>query len=155
MAYTLEHCIEGMEFARSHFMKHIAGFPEEHWDSKLIPDSKSVRETIQHLIANDRATMQALETGKEPDYENLQVTETDTAALMKLLADTRAEVISLLRAKYSSTPLDQEICLWGFPFKLAFAIATMASEDSYHAGQVTVLRTAMEPEWDYYAAVYG
>ncbi len=155
MAYTLENCIEGLEFARSHFLKHIAGFPEEHWDSKLIPDSKSVRETVQHLISDDLATLESLDTGGDPAYETLQVTEPDTQALLALLAETRAKLIATLRAKYTGAPLDQEISMWGFPFKLAAGIAMMSSEDYYHAGQVTLVRTAMEPEWDYYAAVFG
>jgi hypothetical protein len=52
-------------------------------------------------------------------------------------------------------PLDAEVALWGTPQKLGRAIAYLTAEDFYHAGQIAFIRMASDPEWDYYACVYG
>ena len=52
-------------------------------------------------------------------------------------------------------PLDAEFSAFGSKMKLAAGIPHLSSEDYYHAGQVSYIRMATDPAWDYYGHVYG
>lgn len=156
MAFTLDDVLEGVRASRAHFLKHLDGLREEQWDWKPYPECKSVRETVAHLVTDDRAALFSLETGKEPDYEALSVEPgRDSARLRALLDESHARLCEAIQARYANAPLDTEACIYGGSMKLARGIAHLSSEDFYHAGQVAFIRMATDPAWDYYAAIYG
>lgn len=155
MAYTLDDLAEGVRQSRLHFLKHVDGLSEDQWRWKPYPECKDAAETLAHLISDDRAFLQTLETGHEPDYENLQVAERDPAKLLPLLAESHERLLAFLAGKYGATPVETQIPFHGMSMKLAAAIATISAEDYYHAGQVAFIRMATDPGWNYYAAIYG
>jgi uncharacterized damage-inducible protein DinB len=160
MALTLDDLLDSVRATRAHFFKHLEGLTAEQWDWKPYPECKSIRETLAHLVVDDRAAIQSLETGGEPDYEGLSAIATDEAGgdLTKqraILEGTHNQLLTLIKSRFGDAPLDTEISLWGSSMKLARAVAYLSSEDFYHAGQVAFIRQATDPTWDYYAAIYG
>ncbi len=160
MAFTFDDLIEGLRESRSNFHKHLGGLRDDQWDWKPYPECKSIRETLIHLVVDDRAGMSALETSAEPDYEalvNAAVADagTDLAQLQALVADSFTQLLTMLQTKYSSLPLDTEVSVFGHPKKLGAAVPFFSSEDYYHAGQVAFIRMASDPTWNYYAQIYG
>src|SRR5205085_669519 len=113
------------------------------------------RETLAHLITDDRAALQALVTEGEPDYDALQESEGDLDRLQTLLQESHEALCAYILKRYADAPLDTEASAFGAKMKLGGAIPHLASEDFYHAGQVGFIRMATDPAWDYYAAVYG
>lgn len=155
MAYTLNDLLESVRQSRRHFLKHILGLREDQWNWKPYPECKSVSETLAHLITDDRAFLETFETGQEPGYENLQVSERDPAILKSMLADSHDRLLAYLSKSFSATPLETEIDFHGMRTKLAEAIGWICAEDYYHAGQIGFIRMATDPGWDYYATIYG
>ncbi len=155
MAATITDLVELLRFARKHFFKHVHGLKDEQWDWKPYSECKSIRETLAHLIADDRAALQSLQTGKEPTYETLQESERDMAKLRVLLDKSHQELCDFLLTQYADASLETEICIWGTKTKMAKGIPYFSSEDFYHAGQVAFIRMATDPKWDYYSAIYG
>ncbi|MBI3660821.1 DinB family protein [Candidatus Acetothermia bacterium] len=155
MAATINDLVELLRHTRKHFLKHLNGLKDEQWDWKPYPECKSIRETLAHLIADDRAALQSLQTGKEPTYETLQESERDLTKLRALLDKSHHELCEFLLRKYANAPLDAEVCVWGTKRKMARGIPYFLSEDFYHAGQVAFIRMATDPKWDYYSAIYG
>lgn len=155
MAYTLNDLLESVRQSRRHFLKHIDGLNEDQWQWKPYPECKSASETLAHLVTDDRAFLQTCQTGLEPEYDNLQVSERDPAALKQMLAQSHEELLAYVIDKYSSTPIETEIPFHGMTMKLADAVNAISSEDYYHAGQIAFIRLATDPGWDYYATIYG
>ncbi len=160
MALTLTDWIEGLQGSRRHLLAHMNGMRDDQWDWKAGPGCKSVRETLAHLVVDDRAALQSLTTGGEPDYEGLSQTALaeaggDLTRQREILDASFAQLIAHLQAAYADTPLDVEVSVWGAPMKLARAIAYFSSEDFYHAGQIAYIRLATDPDWNYYADIYG
>lgn len=155
MAYTVSDALGGLQGSRKFFLKHINGLTGEQWEWKPYPECKSVRETIAHLITDDRAALQSLETGKEPDYEALGESETDVERLLAILAESHSALCDFIAGKWADAPLDTTISVWGSEMSIAGGLAYLSTEDNYHAGQVAFIRQATDPAWDYYAAIYG
>lgn len=155
MDYTLEDIINGLTTSRQMFLKHIANLRDDQWDWQPYPQCMSIRQTLQHLITDDRAALQSLQTGHEPTYKSLRPAEQEIDRLLELMEESHQQLISYLREHYANAPLDTEICVWGWKMKLPQGIAYFSSEDFYHMGQVAFIRQASDPEWDYYEAIYG
>jgi uncharacterized damage-inducible protein DinB len=155
MSASLEDLIEGLEHSRRHFLKHLEGLREDQWDWKPYPQCKSIRETLQHLITDDRAALESMRSGVEPEYDKLDVSESDVPKLLDMLAASHKELIDHLEDNFFSFGLESEICIWGTHRKLIAGVPYLSSEDYYHAGQVAYIRQATDPDWDYYAAIYG
>ncbi len=155
MAFTLDDLIENVRASRRFALKHLVGLREDQWDWKPYPECKTIRETLAHLISDDRAALQALETGQEPDYEALQESERDLTRLRALLEESHETLCAFLRAHYAEAPLDTEASFFGSPMKLGRGVAYLTAEDYYHAGQIAFIRMATDPNWDYYTAIYG
>jgi len=155
MTYTLEDALNGLTASRRMFFKHIENLRDDQWDWHPYPNCMTIRQTLQHLITDDRAALQSLQTGKEPDYKSLRPTEHSLDKLMELIQESHRQLIDYLREHYSDAPLDTEICVWGWTMKLPQGIAYFSSEDYYHMGQAAFIRQATDPDWDYYEAVYG
>ena len=125
------------------------------WDWKPYPECKSIRETLAHLIADDRATIVMLKTGKFPDFGEKMEREADQTKLLTLLDESHERLCVFIKERFAAVPLDTEINFWMGKAKLANAIQSISLEDYYHAGQVTFIRLATDPSWDYYANIYG
>ena len=156
----MEDLIEGLRKSRLHFLKHLKGLTAEQWTWKPYPECKSILDTIVHLVTDDRAALQSFETGGEPDYEWIVAAATaeaggDKEEAMKMLEESHERLCAFLGARFQGLPLDSEISVWGSPMKLGAAIPHFSSEDYFHAGQVSYIRMATDPTWDYYAEIYA
>jgi uncharacterized damage-inducible protein DinB len=157
MAVTLNDLLDGVRSSRRFFFRHLDGLTDAQWDWKPYPECKSVRETLMHLHADDRAALFSLQTGEEPDYEALTSgpPEQDNAKLRAMLEESFTTLLNEIQTRYADAPLDAEICIYGSKMKLATGVPHLSSEDFYHSGQVAFVRMATDPTWDYYASVYG
>jgi hypothetical protein len=156
----LEDLLKGIESSRSYFHKHIQDLPEEAWTWKPYPQCKNVLETLAHMRVDDLTALESLQTGEEPHYEEiggkayLEIRH-GKDHLLKLLAESRQELVDHLRANYGGADMETPICVWGSMKPIDLGIPYYSSEDFYHAGQVAFIRLAVQPEWDYYSAIYG
>ena len=155
MPLTLDDLVARLRFSRNRFLKHLVGLRDDQWDWKPYPECKSIRETLAHLIADDRAALQSLQTGKEPEYDSLQESARNPVKLRALLDESHQRLCQFLLKHYAKAPLDTEVCIWCNPMKLAVGVAHLSSEDFYHAGQVAFIRMATDPVWDYYGFIYS
>ncbi len=155
MPLTLEQMLEAPRDSRKSFWKHLDGLREDQWDWKPYPECKSITETLAHLIVDDRASLQSLQTGGEPDYEGLNVAETDRAVLMDMLKASHEELLAYIAERYAGADLDTPVSVWGTMMPLARGLAQLTSEDAYHSGQVAFIRMASDPGWDYYGSIYS
>jgi uncharacterized damage-inducible protein DinB len=160
MNVSLDELIETIRHSRAFFFKHLDGLKQDQWDWKPYPECKSIRETLAHLVVDDRTAMQTIATGEEPDYEtayNNSMNEAggDLARQISMLKATHEQLLALIKEKYDGKPLDSEMTLWGIKGKVATLLPHLSSEDFYHAGQVGYIRMATDPSWDYYPSVYG
>lgn len=155
MAYTTQDAVESIRWSRKHFHKHIAGLKDEQWTWKPYPECKSVIETLAHLVTDDRAALEGLKTGQEPDYDSLSVAETDRERLLKMLGESHEALCGYILEKWGNSPVDTEVGIFGSPMKLGAGVGLLSSEDFYHAGQIAFIRGATDPSWDYYTDVFG
>ncbi len=160
MAFGVEDLIEGLRGSRLHFLKHLKGLSADQWTWKPYPECMSIYETIVHIVVDDRAAMQALETGGEPEYESIReaaIAESggDKGKAMELLEESHEKLCAYIAARFTGVPLDSEFSAFGAKMKVGSGIPFLSSEDYYHAGQVSYIRMATEPAWDYYAHIYG
>ena len=125
----LDMLIEGVRSSRKYFLNHINGLRDDQWDWKPYPECKSIRETLAHLIADDRATIQILETGQFPDFGGLLESETNADRLQSLLSQSHEELSEFIQAKFSQTPLDTLVNFWEGPIPLGQAIIGISAED--------------------------
>src|ERR1051326_6577263 len=144
MAFTLNDLLDGVRSSRKHFLKHVAGVTEEQWDWKPYPECKSLRETLVHLIIDDRAALSALQEPGEPNYEGLEhvvnaEAGNDLARLHSLLEESHAKLLSYIQDHYGNAPLDTEVSIFGSPMKLG-AVSYLSAEDYSHAGPAASLR---------------
>ena len=160
MAFGVEDLIDGLRGSRLHFLKHLKGLTAEQWTWKPYPECKSIQETIVHLVGDDRAALQALETGGEPEYE--QILEKafaeaggDKEQALDMLEESHENLCAYIAARFTGAQLDTEFAAFGTKMKVGSGIPYLSSEDYYHAGQVSYIRMATDPTWDYYSHVYG
>jgi uncharacterized damage-inducible protein DinB len=163
MAFDVTDIIEGTRQSRAHFRKHLEGLTEEQWTWQPYPECKSVRDTLSHMIANDRIALQSMRDGTVPNdwYAFFQGVDDEFALVTneELLDAHHAgheAILTYLTETYSAdTPLDKEMDLWGGKGKLGAQINHLSSEDFYHAGQVSFIRMATRADWNYYGEVLG
>lgn len=156
MAVTLDDLITSIREQRAFFLKHLEDARDEQWDWKPAAGCKSIRETLVHLIGNDRASIQTIESGQPPDFETIYAEpERDVNRLRALLAETLDQLCDFLKTNYADAPLETEVFYFLGPMKLRDVLILMACEHHYHAGQVAYIRMATDPSWDYYAAIFG
>lgn len=155
MALSNRDFIDGVRSSRKHFLNHLNDLTGEQIGWKPFPECKSIAETINHLVTDDRAALQSFQTGDEPDYEGLAVEETDYNKLRMMLDASHSELMNYLDQNFGDAPLDADATVWGTDLPAARAIAYLISEDFYHAGQVAFIRMAIDPDWDYYTEIYS
>lgn len=154
MSFAVNDAVDGIRHSRAFFLKHLSGLTNDQWDWKPYAECKSVRETLAHLICDDRAALQSLQTGKEPDYESLVESESDRDLLLTKLDESHRALCDFITQRWGSAPVDTEVCIWGVRKSIAAGLSYLTSEDFYHAGQVAFIRCATDPAWDYYASIY-
>lgn len=54
MAFDVDSLIEGVRESRRFFLKHLKGLRDDQWEWKPYPECKSIRETLAHLVSDDR-----------------------------------------------------------------------------------------------------
>lgn len=154
-SFGIDDLLGALNLARSFLAKHLNGLTKEQLDWKPYPECKSIREIMRHLIVDDLAAIQSLGSDKEPEYDKFQVDETEFDDLMRRLVTTRQQLEDAICTYAQGKELGDQICIYGWHFKLGVGVPYLASEDYYHAGQVAYIRMATDPAWDYYATVYG
>lgn len=155
MALTVGDFIADLRESRRHFLKHLKGLKTDQVDWKPYPKCLSVRETLAHLIVDDRSALESLQTGGEPHYDRHHVKEQDLDRLIVLLGKSHEALVAFLTEEYGSESPETLGFAWGDTMAIGRAIHKFSSEDWYHAGQVAFIRQATDPDWDYYAEIYG
>ena len=155
MGISNEDFVVSVEKSRAFFLRHLNGLRIDQIDWKPYPECKNVIETLQHLIVDDRMALESMKTMREPDYGACVVTEKDFDLLLDLLDESHRELVTYLRERIQDQPLEASGCAWGSIMPLPLAISYLCSEDFFHAGQVSFIRMATDPEWDYYGSIYG
>ena len=155
MAISNEDFVVSIEKSRGYFLRHLQGLHIEQIDWKPYRECKNIIETLQHLIVDDRMALESMKSMAEPDYSACIVSENDYDQLLELLAESHRELTSYLRQRVRDQPLEAPACAWGAIMPTPLAISYLASEDFFHAGQVSYIRMATDPNWDYYGAIYG
>lgn len=154
MSFVSDDLINHLVQTRNLFLKHLQGVTEEQTEWKPYPECMSIKETLAHLICDDRSSLDGLRSGREPDYDAHREHERDFGKLVELLHQSHSDLIGFLRERYGASALDEMVTLWGQERKLGSALAFLTSEDYYHAGQVAFIRLATNPEWDYYGEIF-
>jgi hypothetical protein len=155
MSSTIATTVEPLIIARNHFLKHLCSIRDDQWDFKPFPNTMTMRDTLRHLVVDDLAALDSLQTGHEPDYDSFNVEEEAVEELLDRMSLARQALVDELISKIEESGEDIQICTWGQMRPLHVGIAYLTSEDYYHAGQVSFLRQASDPDWDYYATIYG
>ena len=155
MSAIFEMMVLGLEELRRMLLRHLDGLNDDQWDWRPYPQCFSIRQTLRHLILDDRAALDSLQTGKEPDYDAYRTFEGDLARIFEELRESQENLIAYLRRRYADAPPETDICIWGVWRKLPQGIAYLSSEDFYHTGQIAFIRQASDPTWNYYQAIYG
>lgn len=161
MALTRDDALADLEGARGYFQRHINGMGEAHWDTKLVPHINSVRQILVHMLATDRAVLAMLQG--EPFEIQRHMTRHKEAA-QEIAAQSPAAVLALYDAggeaiaeyiRATFTDADDPVTLWGSPGTLGGQLGSLSQEIAYHTGQVSLLRQALEPDWNYFKDVFG
>jgi uncharacterized damage-inducible protein DinB len=160
MGLTLSDVTDRLRRSRRYFLRHLDGLTDDQWTWKPYPECKSILETVTHLVGDDRAALQSLQTNAEPEYEAVVAQAFEEAGgdrekALQMLAQSHDALLAWIEANYHQAALDQEVCIWGDRQKLATGLQFFCSEDFYHAGQAAFIRMATDPGWDYYASIYG
>ena len=157
MAFGAKELIDGVRSARANFLKHIEGVSADQTTWKPYDPCKTINETLDHLRWSDRAALDLLQTGAQPDYTTapgLPPAESFDRLRAELIV-SHAALLAYLEETYGDKPLDTSVNFWGHPTALGTMLAAIQNEEGYHTGQVSYIRQATDPSWDYYAAIYG
>lgn len=148
--------ISKLDDSRKWFLKLVDGLTPEQWEAKPFPNVMSPKETLAHLIIDDRVFAVMLD-GKEPQYhEYAPEPGMDVADLLALLAETHAAKLDFLKGFLGGKDLSEEIqTVYSGKQPLWWEVLSFATEDWYHIGQVSAIRQGTDPSWDYYAVFYG
>lgn len=163
MALELNDLVQSARESRVDFIKLLDGLSDEQWTWKPYPECKSIRETVIHMIGNDRLAKQSIENpALEIDWAGhatamaQEFAGTTSEDLIPILKEGQGTTLSTLLTIAEGLSLDAPLSLFGgHPRKLGVVAAGLTSEDFYHSGQVAFIRMATDPNWDYYAAMYG
>ena len=144
MAAGLEEVMENFYRTQRFFRSHLNGMSAEQWDWKPFPVCRSIREILRHWAEVFAADDMALEA-------SLKTAAPDVAAVQALMKEAGLRFGTEFSAQYAGSTLDTRL-----PNGVAVgtALASLAGEDNYHAGQIAFIRLATEPEWDWVQAVH-
>lgn len=163
MALTLEDALADVQEARHYLNRHVTGMTTQQWDAKPFAHVNSVREIFVHLLATNRAVSDMLngepfamprhtERHKEAAREIAHLVPADIIARHDAQGDA---LIAQVRHKYAGADLDTLVTLWTQEAKLGIHLGHISQELAYHTGQVSLVRQALVPDWDYFGDVFG
>jgi uncharacterized damage-inducible protein DinB len=161
MAFLLANLLDIVQESRGFFVRHLLGLAPETWDWKPYPECKTVRETLLHMIGTNAWILADLKRETGDDFAALlsesaaRLKDKTPAELQEALKASGEPILDFLTAHYADAPLDTPMHMWGEEAPLGKQVAHLTSENFYHAGQVAYIRMATQPDWNYYAAVYG
>jgi uncharacterized damage-inducible protein DinB len=119
----------------------IDGFPDSAWDSRLTPSSKSAKVILGHLTMVYAAYIALLETG-HVDWARYDPAEKSVDELIADLRETRRFAVD--EANGSEMPLIHR-----------GALEYVVMHEMYHIGQLALLRSEAQPEWNAEAIFTG
>ncbi len=171
MALTLEEALADVREARHYLNRHVMGMTTEQLDAKPFPSVNSVREIFVHLLATARAVSAMLNGepfsisrhGERHKEAAQQIVSLAPDAIIALHDAEAKALIALVQQKYaraasdsdSLDTLDTPVTLWTREAKLGVHLGHVSQELAYHTGQVSLLRQALVPDWDYFGDVFG
>ena len=144
MAIGLEEVMENLYRTQRFFRAHLNGMQPEQWDWKPFPACRSVREILLHWAEIFAADDAALTAGLTAAFPNV-------ASVQELMKEAGLRFGTGFSAQYAECGLDSRL-----PNGVAVgtALASLAGEDNYHAGQIAFIRLATEPDWNWVQAVH-
>lgn len=163
MASTTNDSLNDMQEARAYFRRHTAGMAEVGWDFQPFPHTNNIRQILMHMIATNRGVLamlggEAFEMKRhgERHKEAWAEVEGQSGAYLLALLDQSGEAIAAsVQKSYAYATFDTPLTLWGTEGKLGVQLARLSQETAYHTGQVSSLRQAFDPSWDYFSEVFG
>ncbi|MGC4046799.1 MAG: DUF664 domain-containing protein [Armatimonas sp.] len=162
-AYTILDVVDGMEGAREYLKKHIVTMQEEYWDATPFPHCNTARQIFAHLIATNRGVLGMLEGepfelqrhGERHEEAGQEIASKSPTEILALYDASGEAIGTFLRTHHGEDALDAPLTLWGSEGRLANQLAGLSQETAYHTGQLSLIRQAIEPNWDYFKDVFG
>lgn len=151
-----EQLIVQLEASRAWFLKLVDGLTPEQWDAKPYPNVMSPKETLAHLIIDDRVFPLMLTGHGEPDYDAHRPDASLSAEqLLALMAETHKAKIAAVSEFLAGKDLNAEIdAVYAGKQALWWEVLSFVTEDWYHIGQVSLIRQGTDPDFNYYATFY-
>jgi uncharacterized damage-inducible protein DinB len=112
-------------------------FTGDQWDTKLVPEAMSPRETLAHLCDCYQCASQRAR-GEEPAWGSFKPEDDDPARLEETRQRLRAKAI-------------EEAVAVGDHALLAELYAYLHEHEAYHVGQLCLLVVRLDPAWDPYS----
>jgi uncharacterized damage-inducible protein DinB len=128
-----------LEDSGNQWFRALDGLTGEGWNASA-GGSMTPAEMLVHLTDCCHAFL-AAKDGKEYDWGSYQPTDTDPAALLATFKATREHCIEALKA-------------WNDEKGFQAAMGYLALHESYHVGQLCLVRLALDPYWPPYS-IYG
>lgn len=147
--WTIESAVNSLTASRSWFLRHLEGIDEEAFAFHEPKIHRTIGEICDHLLENDRQAIQTLLKLDEIPPEIMG------ASYKERLVQSNEAVVLAFKERWSLDPSAGMALISGGTEGLERGISYPSVEDYYHSGQVTLLRLAMEQEWDYFAAIYS
>ena len=153
---NIDQLIAKLDESRSWLLKLLDGLKPDQWDAKPYPNVKSIRETLEHMVINDRV-VPLMMRGEEPDYEKHAPKQgMSPESLLTLLKETQAQKLSSIRNQFKDRDLAEEIdTVYSGRQPIWAEIISVAYEEWYHIGQMSLVRQGTDSDWDYYAHFYS
>ena len=163
MVFTTNDALTNMQEARVYFKRHIGKMAEAGWDFKPFPHVNSIRQILTHMIATNRAVSVML-SGEGFDMARhverhkeawAEIENVPSVQILALLDKTGEEIAASVGENYPDASFNTLVTLWGAESKLGVQLVGLSQEMAYHTGQVSLLRQAFDPSWDYFGEVFG
>lgn len=162
MSFDTTDLITALRDSNKNLSKHLEGLTDEQWSWKPYPECKSVRETLTHLLMGDLLLRYRLDGDpRVGDFENVYVeveahyADFTRDQIVAEFESSHEEICDRLTALFAGKPLDEPFEVFGGAQKAGRFLAGLANERYYHTGQISFIRIASDPAWDYYAHIYN
>ncbi|HSV72878.1 MAG TPA: DinB family protein [Chthonomonadales bacterium] len=148
MPYCASDVAAAVRASRRRLSSHLVDLGPEQQDCRPCAACMSIGESLAHLVSDDRAALEAMTTGPEPDYAAFDEPERDTDALRANLETSHDQLGDAIERDLAASPMEVEISAHASPVKLDAVAVIRCSEDYYLAGQVAFIRLATDPAWN-------
>lgn len=116
----------------------LAGVSEDQVDFKPIPNLMSMREQVEHLCECYQAVKTHAQGGKH-EWGKYSTGATSWTGLLETFRTSREEAVEMALASDDAVSVLSEY---------------VVAHDNYHVGQLVVVRTSFDAEWNSYS-IYG